>query len=91
MDKLVEGMHIESARKGDCTSIDWVDKYIIEMNDQGCTRIAWIGKELFDIHILEERPRELPILKENLDMNNMVVYTSLGETRKYTSLGETRK
>ena len=71
MDKLVEGMHIESASKGDCMSMDWVDKYIIEMNDQGCTRISCIGKELFGMHILEERPRELPILKENLDMKKM--------------------
>ena len=50
------GIPIESTSKGDCLFMDWVDKYIIEMKDQGCTKIAYIGKEMFDMHILVEIP-----------------------------------
>ena len=73
-EKVFEGMLIELKIKCDCLFMDWVDKYIAEMKDQGCTRLACIGKELFDMHILGERPHELPILKKVLDLKKAPWY-----------------
>ena len=57
--------------------MDWVAKYIMEMKDQGFTRIACMGMKLFDMHIMEEGPHKFPILKKNLYLNKMVDYTPL--------------
>ena len=39
MGKMAEGMPIELANKGDYLFMNWVDKYITKIEDQGCTRI----------------------------------------------------
>ena len=46
-----------------CLSIfmDWVDKYITEIEDQGCTRIACISRGLFDMHVWKETHYEIPL------------------------------
>ena len=52
------------------------------MKDQGCTRIAYIGKKLFDMHILGEIPHEMHILKEEIYLKKVANYASLGSARK---------
>ena len=61
MGNIVEDIPIESARKIDYPFMDWVGKYIIEMEDQGCTKIACIGRELFDMHALKGIHNEILI------------------------------
>ena len=55
MGKLYEDMPFESARKGDNLFMDLVDKCIIELEDQGCIKLACICREWFDMDTLEER------------------------------------
>ena len=52
MEDIDEKMSFESACKGDDIVNDLVDKYITEMEDQGCTKIACIDRELFDMNSL---------------------------------------
>ena len=56
--------------------MDWIDKYITEMEAHGCTSLACICKELFYMHPLEERPPELPIWKEDLYLKKVDDYIS---------------
>ena len=46
------------------------------MEDQGCTKLACISREWFDMHALEERPQELPIWNEDLDLKKVADYIS---------------
>ena len=41
--------------------MDWVDKFIGEIEDQGCTRIACISRGLFDMHALKGKPHEISL------------------------------
>ena len=68
--------------------MDLVDKYITEIEDQGCTKLACISREWFDMHALEERPHELPIWNENLALKKVVDYISYDSTNKsvYSSI-----
>ena len=47
-------MPIESTSKYDYLFMDWVDKYITKIEDQGCTKIACINRGLFDMHARKE-------------------------------------
>ena len=58
MVNIVEDISIESASKDDYLFMDWVDKYITKIEDQGCTRIACINRGLFDMHAWKETPYE---------------------------------
>ena len=42
--------------KGTYLSKDLINKYIAEKEVQGCTSFSCIYRELFDMHVLEERP-----------------------------------
>ena len=60
-----ENMPFKSASKGDYLYMDLIDKYITEMEDQGCTKLACIDREMFYIHSLKEIYHELPIWNED--------------------------
>ena len=66
MGNIAKDMPIESSRKIDYPFIDWVGKYITEMEDQGCTRIACISRGLFDMYTLKGKPHKLPLWMEDL-------------------------
>ena len=61
----------------------WVDKYITEIEDQGCTRIACISKGLVDMHTLKEKPDH--------ELTLWVVYYSLEEVDDLTPYGSSNK
>ena len=61
MGNMVEDIPIESTRKYDYIFMDWVYKYITEIEDQGCTRNACISRGLVDMHTLKGKPHELPL------------------------------
>ena len=44
MEKVVENMTIELARKCDCIFMDWVDIFITKIEAQGCTSLPHICK-----------------------------------------------
>ena len=67
-----EYIPFELSSKGDYLFKDLVDKYITEMEDQGCTKLTCIGRELFDMHDLKERPHEPPIWNEYLVLKKVV-------------------
>ena len=46
--------------------MDLVDKYITEMESQGCTSLARIYRKWFGVHALEEIPHDIPIWNEEL-------------------------
>ena len=54
MGSMDEEISSEAARKYDHLFMDWVDKNIIEIEDQRCTRIAYIGEGLSDTYAWEE-------------------------------------
>ena len=57
---MAEDIPIESTRKKYYLFMDWVDKYITEIEDQGCTRIACISRGLFDMHTLKGNLMSFP-------------------------------
>ena len=82
MGNVDEYMPIESKIKGDYIFMDWVDKFITEMEDQGCTRIACIGRGLFDIHSLKGKSHDIPL---------WVVYYSIEEVDDHIPYGSANK
>ena len=54
MGNMVEDIPTKSTRKYDYLFMDWVDKNITEIEDQGYTRIAYISQGLSDIHSWKE-------------------------------------
>ena len=61
MGNMPEDILIESSSKDDYLFMDWVDKYITKIEDQGCTRISCINRGLFDMHAWMETPYEIPL------------------------------
>ena len=64
MGDVDENMPFESSRKVDYLFKELVDKYIIEMEDQGCTKHTCIGREIFGMHSLKEISHKLPVWNE---------------------------
>ena len=56
MGNMPEDIQIESESKDDYLFMDWVDKYITKIEDQGCSRSACINRGLFDMHAWKETP-----------------------------------
>ena len=62
--------------------MDWVDKYITKIEDQGCTRISCINRGLFDMHPWKETPYETTL---------WMVYFSLEEVADKIPYGSKNK
>ena len=71
---IQEGLIFRYASKGTYLSRDWIDKYLTEMEVQGCISFSCIYREFFDMHALEERPQEIPIWIEYLAMKRVSDY-----------------
>ena len=56
-----EDIPSESTSKDDYLLMDWVDKNITEIEDQGCTRIACIIEGLSDTHAWKETHYDIPL------------------------------
>ena len=61
MGNMPKDIPIESTSKDDYLFMDWVDKYITKIEDQGCTRIACISEGLSDAHAWTETRYEEPL------------------------------
>ena len=61
MVNMYEDIRIELASKHDYLFMDWVDKYITKVEDQGCIRISCINRGLFDMHAWKETPYEITL------------------------------
>ena len=59
MGNMAEDIPSESTRKDDYLFMDWIDKIITEIEDQGCTRIACISKGLSNTHASKETNYEI--------------------------------
>ena len=55
MGDIEESISFESTIKGDYLFNELIDKYTTKMEDKGCTKLARIGREMFDMHALKER------------------------------------
>ena len=82
MGNIVEDILIESKRKIDYSFMNWVGKYITEMEDQGCTRIACISRGLFDMHTLKGKPHEMPLWVVDSSLEEVVDHTPYGSSNK---------
>ena len=51
-----------------------INKYITEMEVQGCTSFSCIYRDLFDMHELDDRPHEIPIWREYLALKRAADY-----------------
>ena len=60
-----ENMTFESTKRADYIFKELIYKYIIEMEDQGCTKLSCVSREWFDMHSLEERPHKMPVWNED--------------------------
>ena len=58
---MVENIPNESTNKYDYLFLDWVDKYITKIEDQGCTIIVGIYRGLSDTHAWKETPYDIPL------------------------------
>ena len=61
MVNIAEYIPIESSRKDDYLFMDWVDKCITKIEDQGCTRIVGINRELSDTHAWNGTPYDITL------------------------------
>ena len=59
---MAEEIPNESINKYDYLFMDWVDKYITEIEDQGCTRIAFISRGLFNMYTWKETPYDITLM-----------------------------
>ena len=61
MGNMAKEIPSESTKKYDYLFMDWVDKNIIEIDDQGCTRIACISGGLYGTHAWKETHYDIPL------------------------------
>ena len=78
----------ESSRKYDYLFMDWVDKNIIEIEDQGCTRIACISERLSDKHAWKEMRYCMPLWIVEYDLEEFSDHIPYGSKNKipYSSI-----
>ena len=78
MGKIAKDVPFKSTSKGDYLFMDWVDKYISEIEDQGCTRIACISRGLFDMDDLKGKPHELPLWVVDYSLEEVIDHIPYG-------------
>ena len=78
----------ESKRKYDYLFMDWIDKNITEIEDQGCTRITFISKGLSDTHDWKETHYDIPLWMVEYDPEEVDDHIPYGSTNKipYSSI-----
>ena len=62
--------------------MDWVNKNIIELEDQRCTRIACTGEGLSDTYAWKETPSENPLWMLESDPEEVVDHIPYGAANK---------
>ena len=85
MDKDISS---ESTRKHDHLFKDWVTKNIIEIKDQGCTRIACISEGLSKTHAWKETHYDIPLWMVEYDLEEVSNNIPYGSKNKipYSSI-----
>ena len=82
MENMAEDIPIESERKYDYLFMDWVDKYITKIEDQGCTRIAYINRGFLGMHTLKRKPHEFPLWLVDYSLEKVVDHIPYGSENK---------
>ena len=78
MGNMVEDIQSESASKYYYLFMDWVDKYITKIEDQGCTRIACISKGLSHTHARKVTPYDIPLWMVEFYLEEVVDHIPYG-------------
>ena len=82
MGKIPEDIPIESGSKDDYIFMDWVDKYITKIEDQGCNIIYCINRGLFDMHAWKETPYGIPLWMVDSDPEEVAYHIPYGSENK---------
>ena len=82
MGNMAKGIPIESTSKYYYLFMDWVDKYITKIEDQGCTRIAYINRGLFGMHAWKETPYDITLWMIYSDPKEVADYIPYGSQNK---------
>ena len=82
MGNMDEDIPSESTRKYDHLFMDWVNKNIIEIEDQRCTRIACIGEGLSNTYAWKETHSDNPSWMVESDRKEVADHIPYGSENK---------